>query len=202
MKKLPTIDIKGSAYTLVKDRVLFFNETFPNGSIVLELVSPYDSTLVVMQATVTPDVEKPARKFVDYSQAIVGEGFINKSAAMENCSTSATGRALALLGIGVVDSIASADEMNKATTNTMKFATEKQIKWLRDTAYELNEQLLDDEAADKFIESILTIKPEQVPVYKVKDAVDKLKTAVAEQDEIDQAQLLKDVTTEDGSIPY
>jgi hypothetical protein len=31
--QLPTIDIKGKDYVLVKDRVLFFNKEYPNGAI-------------------------------------------------------------------------------------------------------------------------------------------------------------------------
>jgi hypothetical protein len=41
--------------------------------------------------------------------------FVNKTSALENCETSAVGRALAFMGIGVIDSIASVDEVNKTT---------------------------------------------------------------------------------------
>ena len=41
---------------------------------------------------------------------------MNKTAALENCETSAVGRALGFMGIGVIESIASADEVNKAET--------------------------------------------------------------------------------------
>lgn len=113
-KTLPTIDIKGKQYVLVKDRVLAFNEAFPNGSIQTRLISTPDSKTIVMQAVVTPDVAFPARYFADYSQAVIGQGTVNMTAAMENASTSAVGRALALMGIGVIDSIASVDEIKKA----------------------------------------------------------------------------------------
>lgn len=112
--KLPTVNIKGSQYTLVKDRVLHFNETYPNGAIVTELLSNPDAERVVVKATVCPDVDKPARHFVDHSQAVIGDGMVNKTAALENASTSAVGRALAMMGIGVIESVASADEIHKA----------------------------------------------------------------------------------------
>lgn len=117
-KGLPTVKIKGKDYTLVKDRVLAFNDEYPNGSIVSEMITPYDSQRIIMRATVTPDVDKPERKFVDYSQAVIGDGMINTTAALENASTSAVGRALAMMGIGVIESIASVDEINKATSST------------------------------------------------------------------------------------
>ena len=116
MKELKGINIKGNEYILVKDRVLYFNENYPNGKIETELLSEINSEMVVMKATITPDVDNPTRIFTGFSQATWGDGYINKTAAMENCETSAVGRALGMMGIGIIDSIASADEINKAQT--------------------------------------------------------------------------------------
>lgn len=118
--QLPTVDIKGKEYVLVKDRILAFNETYPNGSIETELVSSEGASIVVMKATVTPDVAVPTRRFIDYSQATIGQGMVNTTSALENASTSAVGRALAYMGIGVIESIASADEVVKATNQTQE----------------------------------------------------------------------------------
>ena len=122
MTKRKPIDIKGKDYYLVKDRVLEFNERFPNGSINTEILSALDSTRVIVKACVTPDINTPQRVFTDYSQASWDDKFnkVNQSSALENASTSATGRALALMGIGVVDAIASADEMAKAGVPRLK----------------------------------------------------------------------------------
>lgn len=108
------IDIKGKAYVLVSDRIIFFNENYPKGYIQTNLVSEPDAQVVVVKAKVVPNHEQPERFFTGYSQAKWGDGMVNKSAALENAETSAVGRALAMMGIGVIDSIASADEMNKA----------------------------------------------------------------------------------------
>lgn len=112
------IDIKNKKYVLVSDRVIYFNEQYPNGSITTELISDPTADRVIVKATVLPDIDKPERKFSDYSQALWGDGFINKASAIENCSTSAVGRALSYMGIGVIDSIASVDEINKAQSTT------------------------------------------------------------------------------------
>lgn len=114
-KTMETIDIKGKKYTPVSERILFFNETYPNGKIESKLLTEPLSKLIVIQATVTPDVKNPDRYFTGFSQAVVGEGYINKTAALENCETSAWGRCLAAMGIGVLDSVASSDEIVKAT---------------------------------------------------------------------------------------
>jgi hypothetical protein len=112
--KLPTINIKGKEYVMVKDRVLAFNEFYKNGSIETEIVSAPESATIIVKAIVVPDIASPTRRFVDYSQAKIGQGLINTTSALENASTSAVGRALAYMGIGVIESIASADEIVKA----------------------------------------------------------------------------------------
>lgn len=112
--KNKAIIIKNSQYVLVSDRIIYFNETYSNGSISTELVSDGQSDTFVVKATILPDCSKPERKFTGYSQAKIGDGMVNKSAALENAETSSVGRALAMLGIGVIDSVASVDEMNKA----------------------------------------------------------------------------------------
>lgn len=105
------IDIKGKKYVLVSDRILAFNEEYKKGSITTELVSEPKEKHIIIKATVSPDGE---RTFTGYSQAVIGDGYINKTSALENAETSAVGRALAMMGIGVLDSVASADEMKKA----------------------------------------------------------------------------------------
>lgn len=112
------IDFKGKKYVLVSDRILFFNENYPQGSIMTEMVSKPEDDMVVIKATIKPS-EGQNRAFTGYSQAKWGEGYINKTSALENAETSAVGRALAFMGIGVIESIASIDEINKAK-NTEK----------------------------------------------------------------------------------
>lgn len=119
------IDIKGKKYVLVSDRIIYFNETYPNGSIVTDKWQDWD--MVICQATVTPDCDHRCRYFTWWSQAKRWDGFINKTSALENAETSAVGRALAMMGIGVIDSIASVDEINKAE-NTAKAQAKKAEK--------------------------------------------------------------------------
>lgn len=107
------IDFKGKKYVLVSDRVLFFNDNYPDGSIMTEMMSEPKDEVVIIKATIKPS-EGQNRTFTGYSQAKWGDGYINKTSALENAETSAVGRALAFMGIGVIESIASVDEINKA----------------------------------------------------------------------------------------
>lgn len=118
------IQIQGKDYVLVSDRIIYFNDNYPKGSINTELISDYASDIIVVKAIVRP--EDTDRAFTGYSQAVKGAGFINKTAALENAETSAVGRALAMMGIGVIDSVASADEINKATGTDSDIAKAKQ----------------------------------------------------------------------------
>ncbi len=120
------IDIKGKKYVLVSDRVLYFNENYPNGSIQTTRETVWDMEIV--KAFVVPDVSEPTRMFTWYSQAKRWDGFINKTSALENAETSAVGRALAFMWIWVIDSIASVDEINKAE-NTAKATPKKVNNW-------------------------------------------------------------------------
>jgi len=67
-----------------------------------------------MKTTVTPDVENPDRYFTGFAHEDESKSQINRTSAIENCETSATGRALGLLGLGSESSIASAEEVQNA----------------------------------------------------------------------------------------
>ena len=106
------MNIRGKEYIEVKDRVLEFNKNYPNGAIRTEIVSQTDD-LITMIAIVTPDTDKPTRIFTGTAQEWKNDpkSMVNKTSLVENCETSAVGRALALMGIGVIDSIASAEDV-------------------------------------------------------------------------------------------
>lgn len=125
------IDIKGKKYVLVSDRVLYFNETYPNWCIQTQRIMVEESWVEVFKATVIPDCEHMDRYFTGYSQAKWGDWFINKTSALENAETSAVGRALAMMWIWVIDSIASVDEINKAenTAKAQKSESKENPQW-------------------------------------------------------------------------
>lgn len=116
-RKLKTVSIQGRQYITVSERILGFHDTYKNGSISTELVSDKEG-IVVIKATVTPDTDKPNRFFTGYSQADKTQGMVNKTSHIENCETSAVGRALGFLGIGIIDAVASVDELAKAGVPT------------------------------------------------------------------------------------
>lgn len=119
------VDIKGKKYVLVSDRVLSLAESGIPYSITTEvLISPADieNTWVVKATLTTPEGE-----YTGHAQEVIGEGYINKTSALENAETSAVGRACAMAGIGVIDSIASVDEINKANNRAADIPTADEI---------------------------------------------------------------------------
>ena len=115
------IDYQGKKYVLVADRINYFNEFYPYGSITAEIVKD-EGNIIQFKATITPDGRIPQRFFTGHAEEIRGIGFVNKTSAVENAETSAIGRALAMMGIGVLDSVASMDEINIAKGKEVKLS--------------------------------------------------------------------------------
>lgn len=115
------IKFQGRDYVLVADRIKYFNEFYPYGAITAAIVKD-EGNIIQFRATVIPDGRIPQRFFTGHSEEIRGIGFVNKTSAVENSETSAIGRALAMMGIGVLDSVASMDEINIAKGKEVKLS--------------------------------------------------------------------------------
>jgi len=140
---MPKVDIKGKSYAQVNDRVKAFRQLCPNGSITTEIIG-MENGVVTMKATV-----------IDEEGKILGTGlaqeketssFINKTSYIENCETSAVGRALGFAGIGVDGSMCSAEELVNAITNQDK------------SEQEFNRQVAKDQAKTISIKEQETLK--------------------------------------------
>jgi hypothetical protein len=80
-------------YEPVEERIKRFYADHPDGRIITELISsPNDIDTVVVKAVVYAD-EIPRATGLAFEKA--GEGYVNKTSHLENCETSAIGRALA-----------------------------------------------------------------------------------------------------------
>ena len=103
-------NIRGKEYAEVSQRILAFWEMFPNGSIITELLSD-DGDRCVFKATAY-DKDMPMATGHAFELRMASN--VNKTSYLENCETSAVGRALGILGIGSDGSLASADEVAAA----------------------------------------------------------------------------------------
>lgn len=113
-KTLKTTDVKGKPYVEVNERIRAFRSMCPSGSITTEILSMADG-IVTMKATVCD--EEGNVLGTGLAQEKESSSYINKTSYIENCETSAVGRALGMCGIGIDGSVASAEEVGNAIAN-------------------------------------------------------------------------------------
>ena len=111
---IKTTDIKGKEYAEVNQRIKAFRMVYPQGSIVTQMVSN-DNGVCVFKATVGTDDGVILGTGTAYEKE--DSSFINKTSYIENCETSAVGRALGMAGFGIDVSVASAEEVQNAMAN-------------------------------------------------------------------------------------
>lgn len=116
-QSIQTTDIKGKAYAEVNQRIKAFRMIHPNGAIVPEILS-LENGIVTMKATVYDNDHNIIA--VGTAQEKESSSFINKTSYIENCETSAVGRALGFCGFGIDTSIASYEEVANAIENQNK----------------------------------------------------------------------------------
>ncbi len=118
------IKIHNKEYTTVAERISQFRAKNPNYSLESEILSNGD--LVVIKAVIRD--EECRVLATGHAEEVRGATNINKTSALENCETSAWGRALAALDFGG-DQVASANEVSDAIINqNVMAATERLVK--------------------------------------------------------------------------
>lgn len=111
---METINIKGKEYVQVNERIKYFRENYKNWSLTSEIVS-LENGVCVIKAIIKDENEIVRATGLAYEKE--GSTSVNKTSYIENCETSAWGRALGNLGIGIDTSIASAEEVKNAMLN-------------------------------------------------------------------------------------
>ena len=118
---MKTVSIKGKPYVEVNERIKAFRRICPHGAIITEMLSNTDG-VCVFRASI-----------YDNEKNLIGTGTafeketssnINRTSYIENCETSAVGRALGMCGFGIDTSIASYEEVANAIANQQTTVTE------------------------------------------------------------------------------
>src|SRR3990170_4508137 len=99
-------------YITVAERIAKFKELYPEGALQSEIVH-IDETKVVMRAYAYRTTTDP-RPGIGHAEKLRGSTPVNRTSALENCETSAWGRALAALGLEVKKGFAPREEIEKA----------------------------------------------------------------------------------------
>jgi len=104
------VNIRGKEYHTVAKRVHVFRDAFPEHSLTTDIIAR-DQDCVVMRAAISDEAGRTiATGFAEENRK---GSQINRTSALENCETSAIGRALAAFGIGGTE-YASANEVENA----------------------------------------------------------------------------------------
>ncbi len=157
-----TTKIKGKDYVEVNERIKFFRQEdqYKNWSIQTEFPMLTADEALCRCTIANADGLVVAQGHAHESKS---NGMINKTSYVENCETSAVGRALAMLGIGIDTSIASANEVETAIAQ--QSATPKTFKQEISTA---KKEVQDDKFQDAITYMKSVAKPER---KKALDAV-------------------------------
>lgn len=139
---MKTVNIKGKEYVQVTERVKAFRSICPGGSIATEIVSLTDN-MVIMKTTITDEDGKVLSTGMAFERP--DSSYINKTSFIENCETSAVGRALGWLAIGVDASMASAEEL----VNALKGQERIKAKEAEETAPAYPNEVNDIAAAEQ-----------------------------------------------------
>ena len=145
-RAITTTDIKGKDYAEVNQRIKAFRMVYPEGTIYTDMLSNEDGVCVF--------VAKVYANGSDVINSLLGTGhayekeassFINKTSYIENCETSAVGRALGMCGFGIDTSVCSADEL--ANAQLQQEANEplkkSQVKTLKELAKKVGSDIDD-----------------------------------------------------------
>ena len=111
---IKTTDIKGTEYAQVNERVKAFRMCYPKGRIYTEMLSN-ENEVCIFKASIFDEEGNLLGTGTAYEKE--NSSFINKTSYIENCETSAIGRALGMCGFGIDVSVASAEEVANAINN-------------------------------------------------------------------------------------
>lgn len=153
-----TTNIKGKEYVEVNERIKYFRESgeYKGWSLTSE-VYHLDADSCVIKASVLNDKGEIVAN--GFAQEDKSSSYINKTSYVENCETSAWGRALANLGIGIDTSIASSNEVAMAIAKD-KLPAKKADKPTTESKPTL--KTLTKEIKEKMIQAVADGKKEAV----------------------------------------
>tara|TARA_R100000458_G_C8170701_1_gene171305 strand:+ start:37 stop:678 length:642 start_codon:yes stop_codon:yes gene_type:complete len=188
---MKTINIHGKQYVEVNERIKYFRENYKGWSLTTEIlkletitIDEKEHLICIMKATVLDDAGKVIGDGI--AEETKGSTYINKTSFVENCQTSAWGRALGNLGIGIDSSIASADEINLAIAQ--KETKPKSKQKLDDSKYQAMIVAIGEGKIDVVKERMnnykLTKKQKESLNKLIKDQIEEInKTGVEEKKE-------------------
>ncbi len=110
---MKTVDIKGKSYVMVNERLKAFRAEHKGYGLLTEIIE-LTADSCTMQAKIIDEKGQVIAMGTAREEREDKSSMVNRTSFVENCETSAWGRALGNFGIGIDESIASADEVARA----------------------------------------------------------------------------------------
>lgn len=176
-----------SDYQSVQDRIEIFWKIHPGGRIINELVLTNEKECII-KCSIWKDGTGVLPDAVDYAQETITEKGVNKYSALENCATSATGRAISLLGGEMSPS-------KKRASQTEMLKAARQREWLTEASMLFDAKDLDG-LRSLYKEALNCYAPENVTsdiLWFGKDLAEKMNAPVSKETELTEAPVT-DVT--------
>lgn len=162
---MKAIKIKGKDYITVNERLKHFrlDDTYYGWNII-EDVAEINGHEIIITVTIT-DQDGVVRSKAS-SQEYRDSSMINKTSFLENAATSAVGRALGYLGIGIDTSIATAEEMANAISQQEKIKKNTSKRSLKESELQKLIEEGTHKQASKVLETF-NCTPEQIEQIKL-----------------------------------
>lgn len=110
----PQVKDRLADYIPVNERLEQFYSQHPEGRVLTALIEhDKEAGFILMRAEIYRNQDDASPASTGHAFESRGEGFVNRTSYIENCETSAVGRALALMGYEIKRGIASREEMQK-----------------------------------------------------------------------------------------
>jgi|LUMS01.1.fsa_nt_gb S-adenosylmethionine synthetase len=143
------VNIKGKSYTMVGERVKQAHEDH-NGEVEIDTnIFELTNERVIFRA----ELKINGKLFTGHALEIFGSNMINTTSALENCETSAIGRALAAAGYSGSE-YCSADELTNALINQevrSKDETKEPTEKQKNLLWDLVKKITDEEIKKEWI---------------------------------------------------
>lgn len=191
-EEIKTTDIKGKDYASVNERIKAFRKVYPTGKIHTSIEEIKDG-YVRIKAVVSDEQDRVIATGTA-SEELTGDerkDRINETSMVENCETSAVGRALGFAGFGVDIAVASAEDMKKAKENEafeiakgIFISMNEAMNQVKLTINELYKKMgMRKEDLDSYLEDKIWTRLQDMNIYQLLRLETELKTANMEKSE-------------------
>lgn len=171
-----TGEVISKEYAEVNQRIKAFRMVYPEGTIHTEMISN-ENGVCIFKASVYSQNDPSINSLLGVGHAYEKEtsSFINQTSYIENCETSAVGRALGMAGFGIDTSVASLEEVQNAMANQTEKAEPKADRKASPKQVEFLQNVYKGENLEKLLKANGLEKLEDMTMIKASELITKLK---------------------------